>query len=111
MSGGRPKFDLLPWQDILYSWYILEDRTVECCRQAFEDTYPALVYPSIPTLKRIFAEWEFRKRDDELLRNPELHVRIWQLFYDQCLSDEHITMAGEERWVRNQQTTVSKKDS
>jgi len=88
MSGGRPKFDLLPWQDILYSWYILEDRTVEICRQAFEDTYPALVCPSISALKRIFAEWEFKKRDDELLRNPELHVCIWQLFYDQCLSDE-----------------------
>jgi len=61
MSGGRPKFNLLPWEDILYSWYILDDRTVESCHQAFEDTYPALVCPSIPTLKRFFAEWEFRK--------------------------------------------------
>jgi len=98
MSGGRPKFDLLPWQDILYSWYILENRTVESCRQAFEDTYPALVCPSISTLKRIFAEWEFKKRDDELLRNLELHVCIWQLFYDQCLSaNEHILQWLEKK--------------
>jgi len=75
MSDGRPKFDLLPWQDILYSWYILEDRTAESCRQAFEDTYPNLLCPSVPTLKSVFAEREFRKRDDELLTNTELHVR------------------------------------
>jgi len=71
MSGGRSKFDLLPWQDILYSWYILEDRTVESCRQAFRDSCPALVCPSIPTFRRIFAEWDLGKWDDELPRNPE----------------------------------------
>ena len=97
MPGGRPKFNLLPWQDILYSWYILEDRTVEACHQAFQISYPNVICPSIPTLKRIFAEWEFRKRDDELLRDPALQMRVWELFHKQCLKDEHILQWLEKK--------------
>jgi|SRR5258706_15869592 hypothetical protein len=94
MSGGRPMFDLSPWQGILYSWYILEDRSLEACHNAFQITFPDAICPSIRTLKRIFTEWEFKKRDDQLLREPILQARVWHLFHEQCLNDEHIL-----RWL------------
>jgi len=97
MSRGRPSFDLTPWQGILYSWYILEDRTVEACHDAFQVTYPNTICPSIPTFKRIFAEWEFRKRDDGLLRDRALQARVWELFHEQCLNDEHIVLWLKEK--------------
>jgi hypothetical protein len=82
MSGGPPSFDRSPWQGLLYSWYILEGRTLEACREALQIVYPDLnpanpTYPSVKTLKRLFAEWGFRKRDDGLLRDPTLQARIW----------------------------------
>jgi hypothetical protein len=102
MSGGPLSFDLSPWQGLLYSWYILENRTLEECREALRIAYPDLnpanpTYPSVRTLKRLFAEWGFRKRDDGLLRDLTLQARIWELFHEQCLKDEHIRQWLEDK--------------
>jgi hypothetical protein len=80
MSAGLPSSDLSPWQGLLYLWYILEGRTLEACREALQIAYPDLnpanpTYSSAKTLKRLFTEWGFRKRDDGLLLDPALQTR------------------------------------
>jgi len=86
------------FKELLWYWYIYQDRTASEIQQLFHqhlleisnaslDTVPVPFLPSsIRTLQRRFQEWDFIKYS-QFQFYPSLETRLWVLFYDMGLND------------------------
>jgi hypothetical protein len=86
--------DLQPFKDQIWCWYILHDYTLEETRQKLLESIGFIPnrspeYPSIRTLYRAIAYWNFRKFNKPV-DITHLYGRLHLLFYRMNLSDAEI---------------------
>lgn len=87
---------LKPYKEVLWYWYIFENKTIAITRQTLQQHYPEVhalafteTFPSLRTLERTFQAWGFWK-NGVIGNNSQLCQRVWVLFYDMNLTDVEI---------------------
>lgn len=92
------KSSLEPYKHVIWSWYILENRTIEDTRFLLQHTYPIVTtinqwqdFPSTCTLECTIKDWSCKKQIRSLeSQKVLLGARLWVLFYDFGLSNAEI---------------------
>jgi len=85
---------LIPYKQVIWQWYIFEDKTLEETQQYIIHCFPQLSdirpnYPSLSTLKRAITLWNFRKYSQRFDRDY-ISGRLYVLFYEMNLNDSEI---------------------
>lgn len=89
------------FKELLWYWYIYENRTASDTHQLFQQHLINLsntstdtvllpfLPPSVRTLQRRFQEWDFIKYN-QFQFSAALETRLWVLFYDMGLNDSEM---------------------
>lgn len=99
MSFGRPPvmFVLEPYKLIIWSWYILDNRTLLETHNLLHNNYHQITTSncnkplSLRTLESQLCQWGFKKYNQPH-NNGQLCQRIYVLFYDLGLNDHEILL-------------------